>query len=91
MGGQKDFNIFCEKKIIEYCEKNNHEYIFWDDNKCLELLNKYPQYKPLYYSFKYGIMKVDFIRFLILYDMGGLYIDCDVIINTDKIDTTEDI
>ena len=91
MGGQKDFNIFCEKKIIEYCEKNNHEYFFWDDNKCLELLNKYPEYKPLYYNFKYGIMKVDFIRFLVLYDMGGLYVDCDVIINTDNIDTKESI
>lgn len=91
MGGQKDYNFFCENKVKQYCEKYNHEYIFWDDNKCLELLNKYPQYKPLYDSFKYGIMKVDFMRWLVLYEEGGLYIDCDIIINTDTIDTTEDI
>ena len=91
LGGQKAFNFFCEKKIKEYCEKHNHEYLFWDNERCNDLLNKYPEYKFMYDNFRYGIMKCDFIRYLVLYEYGGLYIDCDVIINTDNIDTTHSI
>lgn len=88
---QKFFTLYCEEKIKQYCIKNNHDYFFWNDEKVEKLLNKYPQYKKLYYGFKYGIMRVDFIRFLILYEEGGLYIDCDIIININNIDIKNNI
>tara|TARA_R110002096_G_scaffold263785_1_gene457277 strand:- start:112 stop:882 length:771 start_codon:yes stop_codon:yes gene_type:complete len=63
--------------------KNNHfNYVYklWDKKSCEELINKYPDFY-YYYDVKYKIMKVDIIRFLILYEYGGIYSDLDIIPN----------
>ncbi len=79
---------YCEIELEKYCRENNHRLYFWTEINIMELLeNKYPQYIKLYNSFKYGIMKVDFIRWIILHSHGGLYVDCDIIINTPIIST----
>ena len=78
---------FCEIELVKYCSKYKHRLYFWTEVNIMELLEKYPQYIKLYNSFKYGIMKVDFIRWLILYEHGGLYVDCDILINTPVIST----
>ena len=69
--------INCQKKVINFCEKNNYEYYLWDKYKCDHLIRKYQEFYDLYNSVKYDIMRVDIIRFLILYEFGGLYIDLD--------------
>jgi len=58
--------------------KYNYEYKLWDKKGCEELINKYPQFS-YYYNVKFKIMKCDIIRFLILYEYGGLYSDMDII------------
>ena len=65
-------------KTKQYCQTNDIIYKMWGNQECNELINKYPQYKDLYENFRFPIQKADFIRYLILYDEGGIYVDCDV-------------
>jgi len=67
----------CQKKVINFCQINNYDYYLWDKIKCNHLIRKYQEFYDLYNSVKYDIMRVDIIRFLILYEYGGLYIDLD--------------
>lgn len=54
------------------------EYRFWDKQKTGEFLeNIYPEYIPKYKSFVYDVQRWDAIRYLILYQYGGLYVDMD--------------
>ena len=63
-----------------YCLTNNIKYKMWN-KKDIELLlvDKYPEYIDLYNEFRYDIQRADFIRYIILYEYGGVFIDCDVI------------
>ena len=63
-----------------YCLMNNIKYKMWNKKDCeLLLVDKYPEYIDLYNEFRYDIQRADFIRYIILYEYGGIYIDCDVI------------
>ena len=73
----------------EYCEKHGHIYKLWDKKECEELVNTYNNIKSYYYDVKYPIMKCDIIRFLIIYQFGGMYVDLDVQPNNDKINIDE--
>ena len=75
----------CQKKVIDFCRRNNYSYRLWDEKSCNRLINKYPKYKDLYYSVKFSIMKVDIIRFVILHYYGGLYLDLDVYPKLEKL------
>ncbi len=66
------------KKTIKYCEKNNIELKLWDEKELLELLSQYPEFSHLWEDFRYPIQKVDFMRYVILYHYGGIYIDLDI-------------
>jgi mannosyltransferase OCH1-like enzyme len=72
-----DFCISYDK-THSYCEQNNIDHKLWNEESFEELLEGYPQYKDLYENFRYGIQKVDFARYLILYDCGGIYLDLDI-------------
>ncbi len=61
-----------------YCNQKNINYKLWRETECNNLINKYPHFKELYENFREEIQRVDFIRYLILYDEGGIYLDCDV-------------
>lgn len=65
-------------KTQQFCQTNDIIYKMWDNEACNELINKYPEYKELYENFRFPIQKADFIRYLILYDTGGVYVDCDI-------------
>lgn len=75
-----DIAVFCNqmKRTQSFCESQNIEYKLWREKDCDELINQYPQYRKLYDNFRQEIQKVDFIRYLILYNEGGIYVDCDV-------------
>jgi mannosyltransferase OCH1-like enzyme len=75
-----DIPIFKHQvnKTKEYCTRYHINYKLWREADCEKLINKYPMYRPLYDNFREEIQRVDFIRYLILYDEGGIYIDCDV-------------
>tara|TARA_R110001599_G_scaffold342117_1_gene563575 strand:+ start:314 stop:1291 length:978 start_codon:yes stop_codon:yes gene_type:complete len=66
------------EKTKQYCLTNDIIYKMWGKQEADELINKYPEYKKLYENFRFPIQKADFIRYLILYDQGGVYIDCDI-------------
>ena len=55
------------------------EYWFWtqDDIKCF-LRHKYPNYVKLYSNYSAMIFKTDVMRYFVLYDIGGIYLDLDV-------------
>tara|TARA_R100000388_G_C7238278_1_gene159401 strand:+ start:881 stop:1501 length:621 start_codon:yes stop_codon:yes gene_type:complete len=77
--------VNCSKKVKDWCFKNNYDYVLWDKNMCNNLIKKYPDYQELYESVKYKIMKVDIIRFLILNEYGGLYLDMDIVPNVEGV------
>lgn len=54
------------------------EYIFWDADKMNSfLLEYYPQYWEAYNNFQFNVQRWDVIRYLILYKIGGMYVDFD--------------
>tara|TARA_R110000823_G_scaffold247206_1_gene371026 strand:+ start:728 stop:1363 length:636 start_codon:yes stop_codon:yes gene_type:complete len=67
-----------QKKVVKWCKKNMYSYKFWNKSMLDKLLNKYPKYKNQINNVRYEIMKVDMIKFLILYNEGGLYLDLDI-------------
>lgn len=56
----------------------NWKYVFWDAEKMNSfILEHYPQYWEAYNSFPYNVQRWDVIRYLILYKIGGMYVDFD--------------
>ncbi len=54
------------------------EYILWDEISILQLLkNTNKEWFTTYYKFDYLHQKVDYVRLIILYVYGGIYIDMD--------------
>lgn len=56
----------------------NWEYILWDDKRMESFMRTYyPEYEEAFKRFPYDVQRWDVIRYLILYKMGGFYVDCD--------------
>lgn len=75
-----------EKIGPETREKGGWEYRLWDEIQILNLLQKLDKkYIEKYYKFTYLHQKVDYAKFIILKEYGGIYIDidCNVIKNLD--------
>ena len=54
------------------------QYILWDDAAMEDFLrSNYAQYADTYHAYPYDAQRWDAIRYLILYKMGGLYVDMD--------------
>ena len=90
--GKEMSELFKEssKKWKEYAERNNDIYKLWTAEECKELVDTYGNIKDYYYDVKYPVMKCDIMRFLIVYQFGGMYVDLDVIPNQEVIDIDED-
>lgn len=53
-------------------------YEFWDNERMNQFIwDCYPHYWEIYNGFAYNIQRWDAIRYLILYRLGGLYVDFD--------------
>lgn len=53
-------------------------YEYWNNTKMNNfVLEHYPEYWNMYKSFPYNVQRWDTIRYLILYKMGGMYVDFD--------------
>lgn len=92
-GELKDIPAFnkCYQHNKKYCKQNGIKYHLWSEKEVKKLLNKpkNKQYKKLYNDFDkhpmgQGIQKIDFARYLILWNFGGIYIDLDICIIDDK-------
>jgi mannosyltransferase OCH1-like enzyme len=58
----------------------NWKYILWDEKQIENILQTYyMEYYDLYKNFHYMHQKIDFFKYIILYHMGGIYVDMDVI------------
>ena len=75
---KSDLFIKCMDSVSLFARVNNYKYKLWSEKDCLELLEDYPQYQEMYHNVKFRIMKVDIMRYLILHQYGGLYLDCDI-------------
>ena len=87
-GELKDIKPFykCYKHNKEYCKKNNIKYKLWSRKQVEKLLEKpkNKEFKKLYYDFDQDIMRIDFGRYLILWNYGGIYVDLDICIIKNK-------
>jgi len=54
------------------------EYKMWDEISILDIIHTNPTWTKTYYSFIYLHQKVDYARYIILWLMGGIYVDIDV-------------
>ena len=70
----------CYKKNKAYCKKHNIKYKLWSRKQVDALLDKpkNKEYKKLYKAFDQDIMRIDFGRYLILWNFGGIYVDLDI-------------
>jgi len=56
------------------------KYILWNSSMIdIFLYTYYPNLLPIYKSFNLMILKIDFIKYVILYHYGGIYCDIDTI------------
>lgn len=54
------------------------EYILWTDESSEAFVAKeYPDFLSIYQGFSRNIMRADVFRYLIMYKMGGMYLDLD--------------
>jgi len=54
------------------------EYRFWNQKAVEQFMESgFPDLLPLYRSFPFNVQRWDFVRYLILYRYGGLYVDMD--------------
>jgi len=68
------------RQLGETWKKHHPEwqYEFWDGARMDKFVNiNYPQLAKVYFNYRYDIQRMDFIRYLILYKTGGMYVDVD--------------
>lgn len=54
------------------------EYRLWTDSAMMEFVKtKFPTLYPSFATYQYGILRADVIRYLLMYEIGGLYLDLD--------------
>lgn len=62
--------------------KNNPQYLFllWTDKKATKLMkNKYSKYYKTFTELKRNIKCVDFFKYILMLEYGGIYIDMDMV------------
>jgi len=76
----------CHKHNKVYCKKHKIKYKLWSEKQVEKLLEKpkNKQYKKVYYEFDQDIQRIDFARYMILWNYGGIYIDLDICIIKNK-------
>ncbi len=88
-GELKDIPQFkkCHDHNKKYCRKHKIKYKLWSEKDVIKLFNKGKNkpYKQVYDDFDkhplgQPIQKIDFARYLILWNYGGIYIDLDICI-----------
>ena len=73
----RDCKWVVEQRLKQY---GGYEYRLWSEEECNQLItDHYPQFKQLWDDFTQPIMRIDFIRYLILYHHGGIYLDLDML------------
>ncbi|KAI0980079.1 hypothetical protein GJ496_000545 [Pomphorhynchus laevis] len=69
------------KSNRQRCQSLNKDYEFklWTKQTIENYVNTHhPGMKQLYYSYTYDIQRIDSIRYILLHDFGGIYMDMDI-------------
>lgn len=65
------------KSWLKY--NSDYEYWFWTDELARQLIkDKYPHFLSIFDSYSEGINRADAVRYIILYEYGGIYADLDM-------------
>jgi mannosyltransferase OCH1-like enzyme len=77
----KDANVPLHLYPLAATWIDNHpdwEYILWTDDMNRDFIAAYyPDFLPVYDNYPHAIQRVDAVRYLILYELGGAFIDLD--------------
>ena len=81
-----------QKKLID--SNKDYKYILWDEKSATELIKeKYKWCYERFKSFKYQVKKVDYFKYILMYEYGGIYLDMDIksikSINLEKINKSK--
>jgi mannosyltransferase OCH1-like enzyme len=69
--------IWFQKKTETYAEKKEIPYKLWGKKEIEDLMDE-NGWREFYDNLRYDIQRIDFARLVILYVVGGLYLDLDV-------------
>lgn len=83
-----DFPVYV--RSMELFKQLTNKYTLFDDNKADKLMKKYPEFYTMWKNVKYAIMKVDILRFIILYHYGGFVSDLDEFPNVKNLKSITD-
>jgi len=79
-----DLYAVKQYEVMNWAKSNGYQYKIWNELMVDSLINnKYPQFKTMISNVRFTIMKVDIVKWLILHDEGGLYLDLDIEPNID--------
>jgi len=66
------------------------EYVFFDDDEVEAFMDHHaPEYRAIFDSFPFRIQKYDFFRYVAVYQLGGFYLDTDMLLASSLSDLTE--
>jgi inositol phosphorylceramide mannosyltransferase catalytic subunit len=78
IGPNKNPTIWTNTWSIDYINTfKDFEYKLWNNENINDILNKYPLCKIMFNMEREYCGKADILRYLILYEYGGIYIDAD--------------
>ena len=68
----------CLHSWYVQCPEPEYKHMFWMDDEIESFVSEFfPQYHQSVCNFDYHVNKIDFMRWLILYQYGGIYADMD--------------
>ena len=69
----------CHESWKKNFPETEYEHIMWTDEMIDDFIEKkYSQYWKIYNTFPLHIMKLDFFRYCVLFEYGGIYADMDM-------------
>jgi len=78
IGPKKKPNIWTDTWEKDYMVMYpEYQYILWSDDNVINVLSKYPLLHEMYELENLWSAKSDILRYVILYECGGIYIDAD--------------
>ncbi|KAK3599947.1 hypothetical protein CHS0354_012593 [Potamilus streckersoni] len=58
----------------------NYVYMFWTDKMALQFVEAmFPMILPFYVNYRHNLQRADAVRYMILYEYGGVYADLDIV------------
>jgi len=59
------------------------QFLFFSDKDILAFVNThFPEYFDMFVGLEHKIMQIDFFRYLAIYELGGLYLDLDIVVES---------